>query len=426
MKRYMILFPSLLAVLLIVCAALYLHKPTFAFTLEKASGDIQQVEGLEYTMTVADASMRWELSGTGKDITYTTSFLKEGEELFMEYETFKDGFYLYVPRLSQGKQLSDYPLEITRDIQDERYEEPVKADFYNIKKVDVDLLVKTDKGYACFPSGLQQQFQSPRSNVVYNHKDNQLYFQSSPEKAGMQKGKGLRHPYVNVKDKTLVTLYDAGNGSSGQYRVFEVKKALQSDDMPDIQQAREASEVAVFLSFDARVQTVSDMISYHDRLYAAVLRDNQGWLEIYDASGKLLKEEKLPKNTVFHRFDIQDGKLLILTSRRNQSYLKVYDQDKLVMDITSPISLSDSKFKLQDERLYALNLRLPENKTQHFLEISVFDQSKMVFDGYVKGDYEEDEKASAFYKKLRDKTKQTIPAMPDVAVRDVYAYGFKE
>ncbi|MCB6603727.1 hypothetical protein LI129_23270, partial [Erysipelatoclostridium ramosum] len=74
------------------------------------------------------------------------------------------------------------------------------------------------------------------------------------------KGKGLRHPYVNVKDKTLVTLYDAGNGSSGQYRVFEVKKALQSDDMPDIQQAREASEVAVFLSFDARVQTVSDMI----------------------------------------------------------------------------------------------------------------------------------------------------------------------
>ena len=201
---------------------------------------------------------------------------------------------------------------------------------------------------------------------------------------------------------------------------------MQSDDMPDIQQAREASEVAVFLSFDARVQTVSDMISYHDRLYAAVLRDNQGWLEIYDASGKLLKEEKLPKNTVFHRFDIQDGKLLILTSRRNQSYLKVYDQDKLVMDITSPISLSDSKFKLQDERLYALNLRLPENKTQHFLEISVFDQSKMVFDGYVKGDYEEDEKASAFYKKLRDKTKQTIPAMPDVAVRDVYAYGFKE
>ncbi|MFR5076915.1 MAG: hypothetical protein ACLTDX_02310 [[Clostridium] innocuum] len=136
------------------------------------------------------------------------------------------------------------------------------------------------------------------------------------------------------------------------------------------------------------------------------------------------KEEKLPKITVFHRFDIQDGKLLILTSRRNQSYL-VYDQDKLVMDITSPISLSDSKFKLQDERLYALNLRLPENKTQHFLEISVFDRSKMVFDGYVKGDYEEDEKASAFYKKLRDKTKQTIPAMPDVAVRDVYAYGFR-
>ena len=75
MKRYMILLPSLLAVLLIVCAALYLHKPTFAFTLEKASGDMQQVEGLEYTMTVADASMRWELSGTGKDIPYPTSFL---------------------------------------------------------------------------------------------------------------------------------------------------------------------------------------------------------------------------------------------------------------------------------------------------------------------------------------------------------------
>ena len=33
-------------------------------------------------------------------------------------------------------------------------------------------------------------------------------------------------------------------------------------------------------------------------------------------------------------------------------------------------------------------------------------------------------KASAFYKKLRDKTNQTIPAMPYVNVRDVYAYGF--
>ncbi|MFR5076913.1 MAG: hypothetical protein ACLTDX_02300 [[Clostridium] innocuum] len=131
-------------------------------TLEKASPEIcSKVEGLEYTMTVADASMRWELSGTGKDITYTTSFLKEGEELFMEYETFKDGFYLYVPRLSQGKQLSDYPLEITRDIQDERYEEPVKADFYNIKKVDVDLLVKTDKGYACFLAACSSNFKAP-------------------------------------------------------------------------------------------------------------------------------------------------------------------------------------------------------------------------------------------------------------------------
>lgn len=426
MKRHMILLPVLLAVLLIVSAALYLHKPSFTFTLEKASGDMQQVEGLEYTMTVADASMRWELSGKGKDISYTTSFLKEREELAMEYDSLNEGFYLYIPRLLKGKQLTDYEREVSRTIRDDRYEEPVKADFYNIKQVAVDLLVKTDKGYACFPSGLQQHFQTPRSNIVYHQKDKQLYFQSNPEKAGLQKGGGLRHPYVNVNGKTLVTLYDAGNGSSGQYRVFEVKKALQSDAMPDIQQAQEASEVEVFLSFDARVQTVSDMISYHDQLYAAVLRDNQGWLEIYDASGKLLKEEKLPKNTVFHRFDIQDGKLMILTSQRDKSYLKVYEQDKLVMDITSPISLSDSKFKLQDDRLYALNLRIPENNIQHILEISVFDQSKMVFDGYVKGDYEEDEKASAFYNKLWDKTNQTIPAMPYVNVRDVYAYGFKD
>ena len=39
MKRHMILLPVLLAVLLIASAALYLHKPTFTFTLEKASGD---------------------------------------------------------------------------------------------------------------------------------------------------------------------------------------------------------------------------------------------------------------------------------------------------------------------------------------------------------------------------------------------------
>lgn len=426
MKRHMILLPVLLAVLLIVSAALYLHKPSFTFTLEKASGDMQQVEGLEYTMTVADASMRWELSGKGKDISYTTSFLKEQEELAMEYDSLNEGFYLYIPTLLDGKQLTDYELEISRTITDDRYEEPVKADFYNIKQVAVDLLVKTDKGYACFPSGLKRRFQTPRSNIVYHQKDQQLYFQSNPEKAGLQKGGGLRHPYVTVQGKTLVPLYVAGNGSSGQYRIYEVEKALQSESMPNVQEAKKASKVKQFISFDAKVNGISDVISYHDQLYAAVLRDNQGWLEVYDASGKLVKEEKLPKNTVFHRFDIQDGRLLILTSQRDKSYLKVYEQDKLVMDITSPISLSDSKFKLQDGRLFALNLRQPENKAQHFLEISVFDQSKMVFDGYVKGDFEEDEKASAFYKKLRDKTNQTIPAMPYVNVRDVYAYGFKD
>ena len=396
MKRHMILLPVLFAVLLIVSAALYLHKPSFTFTLEKASGDMQQVEGLEYTMTVADASMRWELSGKGKDISYTTSFLKEQEELVMEYDSLNEGFYLYIPTLLDGKQVTDYELEISRTITDDRYEEPVKADFYNIKQVAVDLLVKTDKGYACFPSGLQQRFQTPRSNVVYHQKDQQLYFQSNPEKAGLQKGGGLRHPYVTVQGKTLVPLYVAGNGSSGQYRIYEVEKALQSESMPNVQEAKKASKVKQFISFDAKVNGISDVISYHDQLYAAVLRDNQGWLEVYDASGKLVKEEKLPK------------------------------KDKLVMDITSPISLSDSKFKLRDGRLFALNLRQPENKAQHFLEISVFDQSKMVFDGYVKGDFEEDEKASAFYKKLRDKTNQTIPAMPYVNVRDVYAYGFKD
>lgn len=133
MKRHMILLPVLLAVLLIVSAALYLHKPSFTFTLEKASGDMQQVEGLEYTMTVADASMRWELSGKGKDISYTTSFLKEQEELAMEYDSLNEGFYLYIPTLLDGKQLTDYELEISRTITDDRYEEPVKADFYNIK-----------------------------------------------------------------------------------------------------------------------------------------------------------------------------------------------------------------------------------------------------------------------------------------------------
>lgn len=177
MKRHMILLPVLLAVLLIVSAALYLHKPSFTFTLEKASGDMQQVEGLEYTMTVADASMRWELSGKGKDISYTTSFLKEQEELAMEYDSLNEGFYLYIPTLLDGKQLTDYELEISRTITDDRYEEPVKADFYNIKQVAVDLLVKTDKGYACFPSGLKQRFQTPRSNIVYHQKDQQLYFQ---------------------------------------------------------------------------------------------------------------------------------------------------------------------------------------------------------------------------------------------------------
>lgn len=118
---------------------------------------------------------------------------------------------------------------------------------------------------------------------------------------------------MTVQGKTLVPLYVAGNGSSGQYRIYEVEKALQSESMPNVQEAKKASKVKQFISFDAKVNGISDVISYHDQLYAAVLRDNQGWLEVYDASGKLVKEEKLPKNTVFHRFDIQDGRLLIIS-----------------------------------------------------------------------------------------------------------------
>ena len=150
-----------------------------------------------------------------------------------------------------------------------------------------------------------------------------MYFQSNPE-AGLQKGGGLRHPYVTVQGKTLVPLYVAGNGSSGQYRIYEVEKHCRVNLCQNVQEAKKASKVKQFISFDAKVNGISDVISYHDQLYAAVLRDNQGWLRSMMLWASLLRKKKLPKNTVFHRFDIQDGRLLILTSQRDKSYLKVY------------------------------------------------------------------------------------------------------
>ena len=66
---------------------------------------------------------------------------------------------------------------------------------------------------------------------------------------------------MTVQGKTLVPLYVAGNGSSGQYRIYEVEKALQSESMPNVQEAKKASKVKQFISFDAKVNGISDVIS---------------------------------------------------------------------------------------------------------------------------------------------------------------------
>lgn len=428
MKRHMILFPLLLAALFLISTLLYMAKPQFSLVLKTSSGNIREVEGLQYSLTLADDAMRWEVNGNGAELTYTTAFLKEHESLSLEYATFSDGFYLYIPRLLEGKKLTDYELEQSKPVDDMRYEEQTTAGFYNVDDVSVDLLVKTDKGYACFPSGLHQSFPNTRGTILHLQADDQLYFKSNPKRYGKLKGEGLWHPYTKLKDKTLVTLYDAGNGTSGRYRVFEIEKALKSEDMPDIKKARQETRVAEFIVFDPSVVTISDMISYNDQLYVAVQKNNQSWLQLYDANGQLIKEEKLQKNIVFHHFDIQEDKLLILTSKRNESYLDVYDKETQIMRITSPISLASSKLKLQGNKLFALNLKQLESSSQHQLEISVFDSKKLVFDGYVRGEFEEDEKAYAHFKQIQRVTpaEQDQPVMPAVKVRDIYAYGFRE
>ena len=145
MKRHMILLPVLLQFFdcqrrsVFAQAVLHLHtgKSKRRYAAGGRAGIYNDSCGCFHAL---------ELSGKGKDISYTTSFLKEQEELVMEYDSLNEGFYLYIPTLLDGKQLTDYELEISRTITDDRYEEPVKADFYNIKQVAVDLLVKTDKG----------------------------------------------------------------------------------------------------------------------------------------------------------------------------------------------------------------------------------------------------------------------------------------
>lgn len=100
-------------------------------------------------------------------LTHLYDCISEGDEsLSLEYATFSEGFYLYIPRLLEGKKLTDYELEQSKPVDDMRYEEQTTAGFYNVDDVSVDLLVKTDKGYACFPSGLHQSFPNTRGTIL--------------------------------------------------------------------------------------------------------------------------------------------------------------------------------------------------------------------------------------------------------------------
>lgn len=67
MKRHMILFPLLLAALFFISTLLYMAKPQFSLVLKTSSGNIREVEGLQYSLTLADDAMRWDVSGNGAD-----------------------------------------------------------------------------------------------------------------------------------------------------------------------------------------------------------------------------------------------------------------------------------------------------------------------------------------------------------------------
>lgn len=416
MKKVMLLLP-LIILLAFLAVHMLLPAPQYYFALKTDQGNPDDISDFGYRFVMSDGTQRWDVSGKGDTITYTTSFLKEQETIQKE-EPSQDAFFLYLPSLPKGKTRKDYTKGFTKTIEDERYSEPVKVTYYDVDQVGMDVMVKTDKGYACFPSGLTRRYEYTRDSLVYHHQDQQLYFQNDPQRAGRLKGSGIRHPYVLLKGRTLVALYDDGQGSSGPYRIYEIESAYPAKTMPDVSKAKAATKVKPFLTLEKGTQAISDMIVYQNRLYVAYQKQGKTILYIYDEEGKLLAEEKLGKQT-FHRFEIQNHQLMVVTSYQDTYRLKVYDDETLVKDIQTKTDLSMALLQLKKDHVYALDLKQLDDLEYRVLEVTAFDAHKTIVHGYVKGDFLEDVQASQYYRKL-----ETGELMPEVQLREIQSFSF--
>lgn len=422
MRKKTVIIPLVIFVVFLACSIVSLIKPSYAFSIKKEVGDIRNLKGLSYGVTLSDERQQWKIHADGENIRYTTSFLDTDEEIPVENKAFSDGFYLYIPQLMDGTKLSDYEKSKTLN---EEYRKDKYADieFYNVDKVNLDLMIRTKDGYACFDTGLSKAFTSNNTDTIaYNTVEKQSFFQAKYEQEGYSKGNYLHHPYITLGDKTYVALYETGQGSSGQYAVYQID-ALYKDKgetMPNVEDVKKATKAKVFIGFPPEVNGISDIVAYQDELYVVINRKGQIEILKYDLNGNLKSTKKIAKEQTFSRLYVQDGKLFLYTIEDKKHHLMIYEGDKELVNIYTDFSLTYTKMKYENGKVYLLNAVKNKDKETSRFEVSVYDRTKLLFRGYLTGEYLDDTKAMNY-----KPNENEVEVIPSFYHRDIIRYYFE-
>lgn len=420
MKRKMILVPIAILLCYGIWSCFHIIPPNFNFTMKTIHGDAKALQGITYNAVLSDGIQRWDIQGNEDTISYTQRFLNRDEELKRTYKALGSGFYLYLPRLQDGKKISDYEKRDTKKIKREDGEE-VELTYYHVDHVNLDLMVSTKNGYACIETDLSQDYsKSNRVELAYDPAKNQLYGQSDYKREGKAKGQGYYHASVVLNDKTYTALYEAGQGSNGQYAIYRIDSSYvsTSDEIPEVEDVKKATKAEKIVEFPPDV-SISDIVAYHGKLHVAIQKDRRLVRQTYDVNGKLLEEIALDKKWIFHKYMVVEDKLLVFTSSQNIYNLKIYDKDTLQADIITDTPLNSSVIKLHKDKVAAIDLVQKQDYAR--LKLYVFDHQKKIYEGELQGDFVEDQSA---VEKRREAASDGI-ILPDEAVREVINFGFE-
>ena len=421
MKRIMILLPTAVLLVVLLCSIFTVRTPAYEFTLKKETGDASAMKDVTYKAVLTDGVQSWTVHGNATDLDFTTRFLDRDEVLRLEYSYPGTGFYLYVPQLKEGKKITDYEKKHSTKVKRDDGED-VNLDYYRIDQVDLDLMVSTKDGYACFPSGLTQDFKTQKSLLLlYDPAKKQVYRQADYKKEGKTRGQGFYHASVVLNDKTYVALYGGGQGSSGQLAIYRIDASYTStsEDIPDVEEVKKVTKAEKIVEFPPEVSSISDIVAYNGKLHVAIQRENWIVLQTYDGNGKLLQEIVMDKRLIFHKFQVYENRMMVFTSQENLHNLKIYDQDELAVNIKTEFPLHSSKLKFYDNKVAAISLITTEDYKK--LKLSVFNDKEQIYEGELTGDFIQDQKAVEHKRELAGKG----VILPDEAVREVVSYEFE-